>query len=45
MAVNLSISSAHLERVDRLTRPEFERRYLASPHIRNLVFQPNLSWL
>ncbi|HEY9652438.1 MAG TPA: Uma2 family endonuclease, partial [Coleofasciculaceae cyanobacterium] len=33
MAVDLSISSAPLESGDRLTRPEFERRYLASPHI------------
>lgn len=33
MTVDLSISSAPLESGDRLTRPEFERRYLASPHI------------
>lgn len=34
MTVDLSINSAPLESGDRLTRPEFERRYLASPHIR-----------
>lgn len=34
MALDLSISSVPLESGDRLTRPEFERRYLASPHIR-----------
>jgi Uma2 family endonuclease len=33
MTVDLSISSAPLESGDRLTRIEFERRYLASPHI------------
>lgn len=33
MAVDLPISSAPLESGDRLTRPEFERRYLASPHL------------
>jgi Uma2 family endonuclease len=33
MAIDLSISSAPLESGDRLTSPEFERRYLASPHI------------
>ncbi|HAA26661.1 MAG TPA: hypothetical protein DCE56_01980 [Cyanobacteria bacterium UBA8553] len=34
MALDLSISSVPLESGDRLTRPEFERRYLAAPHIR-----------
>ncbi len=34
MVVNLAISTAPLESGDRLTRPEFERRYLASPDIR-----------
>ncbi|MFB8791651.1 MAG: Uma2 family endonuclease [Potamolinea sp.] len=34
MVVNLAINAAPLESGDRLSRPEFERRYLASPHIR-----------
>ncbi|HBE16980.1 MAG TPA: hypothetical protein DEG17_16005 [Cyanobacteria bacterium UBA11149] len=34
MVVDLAVSIAPLESGDRLTRPEFERRYLASPHIR-----------
>ena len=34
MAIDLAISTAPLESGDRLTRQEFERRYLASPHIR-----------
>jgi Uma2 family endonuclease len=34
MVVDLAISIAHLESGDRLTRQEFERRYIASPHIR-----------
>lgn len=34
MVVELAISIAPLENGDRLTRQEFERRYIASPHIR-----------
>lgn len=34
MVVDLAVSIAPLESGDRLTRPEFERRYIASPHIR-----------
>lgn len=34
MVLDLAISSAPLESGDRLTRQEFERRYMASPHIR-----------
>jgi Uma2 family endonuclease len=34
MAVNLAINTPPLESGDRLTRPEFERRYIASPHLR-----------
>lgn len=33
MVVNLAINTPPLESGDRLTRPEFERRYIASPHI------------
>lgn len=33
MVINSAIGIAPLENGDRLTRPEFERRYLASPHI------------
>jgi len=34
MVINSAINIAPLESGDHLTRPEFERRYLASPHIR-----------
>lgn len=34
MVVDLAINTAPLESGDRLTRHEFERRYIASPHIR-----------
>jgi hypothetical protein len=34
MVVNLALSIAPLESGDRLTRQEFERRYLADAHIR-----------
>lgn len=34
MVINSAINLAPLESGDRLTRPEFERRYIASPHIR-----------
>jgi Uma2 family endonuclease len=34
MVVDLAITTAPLESGDRLTRQEFERRYIASPHIR-----------
>ena len=34
MVINSAINIAPLESGDHLTRPEFERRYIASPHIR-----------